>query len=186
LSTAAPIAPGPRSIDATTGPVSVNGPLNPPLPDGTPKLQQFIVTLDRPVDPESFTEADVTVTYRDVNTLGINPGVNVPVASVDPLDFGIFGPAEAEGATQFLVTLVDPWSLIGTYSYSIAPTINDRIRAFALGVEPNDTISFDAVLSQVPKRIPAIGSGGSGIQVEDRTYSKLVVLGGRVGDVIIE
>jgi len=25
------------------------------------------------VDPDSFTEADVTVTYRDVNTLGIDP-----------------------------------------------------------------------------------------------------------------
>src|SRR5205823_14774321 len=135
--------------------------------------QQFIVTLDRPVDPDSFTEADVTVTYRDVFTLGINPGINVPVASVTPLDFGTFGPAEAEGATQFLVSLVDPMSDIGTYSYAIAPTINDRIRHFSLGVEPNDTNNFAAVLPQVPRRIPAIGTGGSGDPVKDRTNSTI-------------
>jgi len=111
--------------------------------------------------------------------------VNVPVESVQPLDFGTFGPAEAEGATQFLVTLgrcVERYRHLQLYHFAHA--INDRIRHFALGVDPNATATFAAVLPQVPKRIPAIGSGGSGDPVKDRTNSTIAVAGVPNGDVI--
>jgi len=71
-------------------------------------------------------------------------------------------------------------------SYTILPTINDRIRHFRAPGRSDATATFAAVLPQVPKRIPAIGSGGSGDPVKDRTNSTIAVAGVPNGDVITD
>ena len=123
------IAAGPRIISGTQGPVGQPGdPINPLLTAG-PAVQGFQVVFDRPVNTtsgqaSSFTAADVTITYRNVNTPITAPGTLLNNAAiglaVTPLDTGPFG------ATTWLVTFHAQF-LVGTYSYAVGPNIGDRI-----------------------------------------------------------
>jgi subtilisin-like proprotein convertase family protein len=122
LAATAVIAAGPRIISSTQGPVS--DPINVDFAsDGTRLADTFDVTFDRPVDPGTFTPAAVTVLFNDADPTNTTP-VTLTVLSVTPI----------VGATQFQIKF-DPsaalaldGTYIGTYSYSIAPVIQDRIR----------------------------------------------------------
>src|SRR5262249_48325816 len=106
--------------------------------DGTRQLDGFLVQFDRPIDPNTFTPADVRVIFRDPNTPAGSPGTPVTVTSVTPLDDGtLFGPTKVGDkaddpsvrvlATAFLVRFAAQAGA-GTYSYTVGPDITDRIR----------------------------------------------------------
>jgi subtilisin-like proprotein convertase family protein len=141
----AQIAGGPRVVASTMGPVRGQVAVdlatgaridfnNRTDSAGVPIADGFLVTFDRPVDPSTFTIDDVNVFYRDAGTPGTSPGVPIAVLSVTPVDSGRgLDPAATAferqfGATQFLVRFADS-SFVGTYSYTVGPNINDRIRA---------------------------------------------------------
>src|SRR5262249_53385228 len=85
-----PVAPvttqvGPRITSSTMGPAGEAGDAvnNPRAADGAPQASAFVVTFDRPIDPNTFSTQDVQVFFRD--TLPGNPtGGPVPVISVTP------------------------------------------------------------------------------------------------------
>jgi subtilisin-like proprotein convertase family protein len=112
--------------------------------DGTRRLDGFVVRFDRPVDPLTFTPADVTVWFRDPTNSAGQPGTELVVAEVAPLDGNVrWGPARAGGAnnlaTEFFIRLATPQSAIGTYSYSVGPEIRDRIRTERSTIIPHQT-----------------------------------------------
>jgi hypothetical protein len=125
----ATIAAGPRVVSGTSGlvasqtvtiagsPVTINNAL---AADGTPILNGFVITLDRPVDPASFTAADIDIYFRKATTQGtasadlhIN-SVSDSTLTVTPVDS-----TNAAGRTQFLVRFAG-LSHVGTYTYSVS------------------------------------------------------------------
>jgi subtilisin-like proprotein convertase family protein len=106
------IGAGPRIISSTMGPVQGGA----TLADGTPILNSFQVTFDRPVDPNTFTKSAVSIQFEST-TGAITP---ITPSNVQPVSVGQFG------AQTFLITFPNQ-SGVGTYSYAIAPTISDRI-----------------------------------------------------------
>jgi subtilisin-like proprotein convertase family protein len=178
LSATATIAAGPRIISSTQGVAAA--PLNTmQAPDGTILANTFDVTFDRPVDPGTFTPGVVTVMFLPANG---KPAVSLTVSSVTPLDLGGFGPANAQGATQFQIKF-DPsnafaqdGTFVGTYSYSIAPLVQDRVRSTQVTLNTLQTGTF-ATANNLNLRIPPVGTGGSGIPSQDTTLSTLNVSG---------
>jgi hypothetical protein len=126
-----------------------------PAADGTPQARAFIVTFDRPIDPSTFRPEDVQVFFRDT-TPGNTTGGPVPVVNVSPLDLGDFGPAGAHGATRFRVDFA-PRSGVGTYSYTVGPAIEDRIRSVGFGLTPIQTTNASATSPQVPRTFNNFG-----------------------------
>ena len=120
-------AAGPRVIASTMGPLGNAGDtVNPDRgTDGTPTAEAFQVTFDRWVDPATFLPSNVQVFYHDTTPNNVNGGP-VQVLSVVPLNLGLYG------ATEFQVNFV-PSNGVGTYSYSIAPAVSDRIRSGPTG-----------------------------------------------------
>ena len=125
-------AVGPRIVSSTMGvasPFSVTVPppggssqINTPDPvTGIPRVNGFVVTFDRNVDPSTFTAADVQVSY-------LAPGAAAAV--LQGLTNVLITPQDSNslGATTFLVTF-NPLTAVGTYSYAIGPAISDRIRS---------------------------------------------------------
>jgi subtilisin-like proprotein convertase family protein len=119
---------------------------SPTAAGGTPQVNGFVVTFDRPVDVSTFTPAEVTVLYRDTKTLANNTPPFFGGQVVDPTSYQItpldgyktrYGPAQVGGidpltglpilSTEFLVTFA-PQSGTGTYSYTVGPDVSDRIR----------------------------------------------------------
>jgi subtilisin-like proprotein convertase family protein len=144
-------AAGPRIVASTMGPVgepgdTLNGTR---AANGAPQASAFTVTFDRPVDPATFTVADVQVIYHDTTAANITGG-QVPVVDVVPINLGFFGPAQAHGATQFRIDFA-PRSNVGTYSYIILPNVKDRIRSVGFTLNPIATTTVAAVAPQVPK-----------------------------------
>jgi subtilisin-like proprotein convertase family protein len=186
LAGTATIAVGPRIISSTMGPVSA--PLNNTLAaDGTRLADTFNVQFDRPVDPGTFTTSAVTVLFSNADPTDSRQ-ISLDVLSVTPLDFGAFGPAGALGATQFQIKF-DPTkaltiggTYIGTYSYSISPVVQDRIRTASEVLVPIQTQTFSA--DNLNLRIPPVGTGGSGNPSQDITNSQLAVSGIPTGQVI--
>ena len=141
----ATIAAGPRVVSGTSGQVlTVNR-------DGLQQLSSFQITFDRPVNPATFDPSDVTLTYRDVNTPGTQPGIQIPIARIEPLA------GDAFGVYVFEVFLAQPQTAIGTYSYTIGPNVADRVRsasprvgdgAQAAYTSLTDTISVPMLISQ--------------------------------------
>jgi subtilisin-like proprotein convertase family protein len=115
------VAAGPRIVASTMGPVGEPGDRINTLRgvDGAPIANAFQITFDRRVDPATLTMGVVTVQGR--TPTGALMAVQPTVTGVTPLN------ANAIGATQFLVTF-NSGDQVGTYSYSIAPTVSDRIR----------------------------------------------------------
>jgi subtilisin-like proprotein convertase family protein len=151
----ATFAAGPRIVASTMGPIGETGDtVNPNrTADGTPLAQAFQVTFDRPIDPNSFDNSDVTVMYRDTTAANVSGGP-VPVISVQPVNLGYFGPAQAQGATRFQVNFA-PRSAVGTYSYTVGPNISDRIRGEKVIVNTSNTTTTTtpAVPPEVPKPV---------------------------------
>ena len=112
-------AAGPRVVSSTMGPVTAsNGTLfNTFNSIGTRQVDGFVVNFDRAVDPNTFTTADVRVNYGNPY-LPNDPPTSIAVNSVTALS-----------STSFLVRFAAQGSP-GTYSYSVGPGINDRIRRF--------------------------------------------------------
>jgi len=119
------IAAGPRIIDATQGPIGLlNDQINTRRDEnGAPIAEAFVVTFDRPIDPDTFTADDVRVFFE-----GIEPGTPTELTALDviPLNLGDFG------ATRFRVEF-EPSSQVGAYSYLVEPNLRDRIRFFRNG-----------------------------------------------------
>jgi subtilisin-like proprotein convertase family protein len=103
------VAAGPRIIAQDMGPVA----------SGT--LDSIRVEFDRPIEPSTFTIADVTVTFRTPGQLITDAGTNIPLASIAP-------DGQDTTGTVFFINFVSPQSATGTYSYAIAPSITDQIR----------------------------------------------------------
>jgi subtilisin-like proprotein convertase family protein len=116
LSAQVTIAGGPRIIDGRQGLVIPGG----FLADGTPILNSFTVTFDRPVDPTTFDGSDVTIVYRNVHTPGQNPGI--------PITTGITVNPITAADTAFQISFPNQTG-VGTYSYAIGPHISSRIKA---------------------------------------------------------
>jgi subtilisin-like proprotein convertase family protein len=160
------IPAGPRVLTSTMGAVgepgdSVN---NTRTVDGTPIVSKFIITFDRPIDPNSFTKDDVKVTFRTPTTAGTDPGQDVPVLTVVPVATSeILDPVtqlHSIGFTQFVVNFT-PNTSVGTYSYTVGPTISDRIRTVGLRIPVQTTTSFPS--TDTPVTIPANSFQGSSV-----------------------
>lgn len=108
--------------------------------NGTRQLDGFVVQFDRPIDPTTFTTADIVVKYGNTQTqVSPSAGTLVAVGSINPLDdvFG-FGPRNVGAnaatspfgglASRFFVKFQTPQSGVGTYSWAIGSDISDRIR----------------------------------------------------------
>ncbi|MEO6811427.1 MAG: Ig-like domain-containing protein [Isosphaeraceae bacterium] len=160
LTASVAIAAGPRIINSTMGPVglpgdTVNGTRT---ADGSPQASAFELTFDRPVAPGSFNASAVRVFFTDTRP-GNPTGGQVPVFSVVPLDLGPFG------ATRFRVNFA-PSSAAGTYSYTVSPSISDRIRTIGSTgniMDQNGNASTGeglADLYAVPRPVFGAGPGG--------------------------
>jgi subtilisin-like proprotein convertase family protein len=166
------IASGPRILSGNQGPITTDASVaqladnsvitynNTFAPDGTRRPDGFIITFDRPVDPNTFGIDDVTVIFRNPTMPGTAPGISLDVLSVIALDAGFFGPAKALGATRFFVRF-DPSKAFsiggtntGTYSYTVGPNINDRVRAPVQVLIPENTTTFGPPPDQQNLRIP--------------------------------
>lgn len=184
----ATIAAGPRIVDGTMGPVGEPGDgLNSQrAPDGAPLARSILVTFDRPVDPGTFTAADIQFQARDVYGNLLPAGKQPVVTSIVPTS------SNAYGTTQFRVNF-QPLdgsndSIPGTISYVVGPNVSDRIRRVGSVLVPGSSGSFDAAAlnpSQVNLQIPPVGTGGSGIPAQDTTVSNLNVSGFPLGQGII-
>ena len=137
---------------ATYAPITYN---NTFASDGTREFSQFVVAFDRPVNISTFQPDDIQVSYQSPY-LATGDTTAVAVGSITPLDLTtLFGPAQvglmgtvAQLATQFLITLMTPQTLVGTYSYAIGldtgavidgPLVSDRIRSVPTGLAEQHT-----------------------------------------------
>lgn len=179
------IGTGPRIIRSTMGQVqstTVDGTTfnNTFHSDGTRLADGFVAEFDRPVEPASFTQDVVSVTFRSPTTPATSPGIQLDVLTVLQLNAGLFGPARAPGATRFLIrfdptkALLQSGSYVGTYSYAVRPLVRDRIRIPGVTVIPTGTTNYPAPPSQINLRIPPTGTGGL---VNDVTRSLLSITG---------
>ena len=162
---------GPRVVASTQGPVASQTVIglqsgqpitfnNQRRADGTPIVDGFVVTFDRPIDARTFTPADVTVTYRPANPLSGGGGIPISVSSVTPLTDG-GNVARVGGTTRFLVRF-DGRSDVGTYSYTVGPDIRD----FTRSVLAINTYYADQSPSNLPA-VPPLNSGGTGDPARD-------------------
>ena len=130
----ATLGAGPRIVSSTEGPpratsvLAVDGTsitYNAPRADGNgPQLDGLVVTFDRPVDPGTFTPADVVIQYRSPSTSGAAaPTSTISPTSVVPLAAG----TTLAGSTTYLVRFPSQ-TLVGTYAYQVGPQVFDRIR----------------------------------------------------------
>lgn len=150
---------GPRVITITQGPVGEpNDTLNNSrAADGTPMASAFLLTFDRPIDPNSFTASDVQVLFRDTTAVNSTGGL-VPIASVVPLNPDQFG------ATQFQVNFA-PRSGVGTYSIAIlGKSISDQVRSIRTVITPvGNSVGFAS--TDVPRTIGPNGMASSIVSV---------------------
>ena len=131
------IAAGPRVVSSTMGPVGEPGDAinNLRAPDGSPEAGAFVITFDRPIDPTTFTLADVQIFYRDTDPNG--SAVSIAPSNIQPQDNGAFG------ATTFLVSF-PPQSAVGTYSYLVHPNLRDRIRTVTAAQGTQGLVTLDS------------------------------------------
>ena len=161
-------AAGPRVVSGTMGPVGLPGDgLNGSrLPDGTPVANSIIVNFDRPVDPATFTPADVQVIYRNTDAATNGSPTSLGIRSVTAMNTGQFG------ATQFKIVFVSPTDPdgiggngVGTYSYIIGPNVNDRIRHGSARINNAVSTTHATNIGPLGQLIPASGTITSPIVV---------------------
>jgi subtilisin-like proprotein convertase family protein len=189
----AAIAAGPRIVDSTMGPVD-DATINQLLTSAHPQLS-FDVTFDRPVDPATFTRDQVQVFFRDPNLPDSSPAIPLDlIGNPTPLDAGAFGPAGAQGATEFEVDF-DPTKALtmrgtftGTYSYSVGPNISDRIRRQVIGTSGGGVSIGTRTATDTPLDIPIDANTSSppdtGGPNSPHTQSKIVINNVAAGQVI--
>ncbi len=134
LTTMGPVTPSTGRNLTTGATVSFN---NTTTSDGTPVFDGFVIYFDRPVDPNTLNQANISVFFRDPLTPGLLAGTPVTVTGVVPLFDETSNLTNAQqinfGTSKFLIQ-VAPQSAVGTYSYQIAPDVTDRIEH----IDPND------------------------------------------------
>jgi large repetitive protein len=162
------IAAGPRVINSTMGPI--------PLAEAASQTVSITVDFDRPVDPSTFTIADVLVYYNGTTT--VDSFVPLTVLGVTPVASSGSGPNNSFGYTQFTVTFdplppgtpqptaASPYNYTGTYSYMILPddlsgtAISSPIWSFVKGVlrknDPDDQ-NANGTVDQNPLTTPFKG-----------------------------
>ncbi|MDB5311736.1 MAG: regulatory domain of in-like proprotein convertase [Gemmataceae bacterium] len=168
-------AAGPRVLSGDMGPViagqNTGGTAgiaydNTFAADGTRQLTGFTVTFDRPIDVSTFTAADIQVLFRSPST-AVGAGTNgVPVA-LDPTN--PITPADpvtpvagfGASATTFFVKFATPQSAVGTYSYSVGPNIQDRVRH----ITPAKGSPTTFASTDTPLRVPPTGTAGTTLSV---------------------
>ncbi len=177
------VAAGPRIVSSTMGPVggqsatSLTGATlqfnQRRTADGTPIADGFLVTFDRPVDPSTFSAADVKVTYRDANTSGASAGIPIVVQSVTPVDNGVDTAAYQQkfGSSRFLIRFADVANT-GTISYTVGPDLRDRIPS-TLGTR----VYYAPRLASNLPTVPPVGTGGSGNPIQDTARSQILIAG---------
>jgi subtilisin-like proprotein convertase family protein len=109
------VTAGPRIISSTMGPTQAFA------ADGTPVVNGFSVTFDRPVDPSTLTIGSVLAFFHD--TISGSALVPIAIGGVTPFNVGPFG------ATSFFISFQTQQTKTGTYSYAILPTVRDSIRS---------------------------------------------------------
>ena len=77
------------------------------------------------MDPSTFLRGDVNVQYRAATTPGSSPGIPLSITA-DPLPLDTDPTTGA--ATEFLIRFA-PNSGVGSYSYTISPTVRDEIQS---------------------------------------------------------
>jgi len=188
------IAAGPRIVNSTMGPI--------PYAEAAsgPQTVSFNVTFDRPINPPSlsgytttpsFTPADVLVYYHDT-TFG-DASIPLQVLSVAPVASSGVGPNNSAkfGYTQFTVTFSTKTqpdgtpsgisNYTGTYSYMITPDdgsgtpIISPISSFVT-VPVVQPVIGPIPSTDVPLRVPTLGTGGSGTP-DDVTTSTIRLAG---------
>ena len=144
--------------------------------NGTALADGFVIEFDRPVNPATLNPSTppavpvVTVTFRDENTLGTSPGVNVLVSPViTPLLAG----STPQGPTRFLVRFA-PQGGTGTYSYQVGATVADRVRT----VGENGAITLGNLMDQNGNAV-----GGEDPRAKDSKGNFLNITGILPGDV---
>ena len=167
---------GPRVLFGTMGPIGQLGDNtnsgrvtvgNPNAAVGTPKLEQILVTFDRPVafdlnaaadNPNAFDKNDVHVYYQQ-NTYDASGNVTgtqfipVPVGSIVPAGIDSQGQA-----TQFYIKLAQAQTAVGVYVYTITPSLKSWIRTYNYATQ---STSVPATVG-VSMDQNADGSGGTG------------------------
>ena len=168
------IAAGPRVVTADMGPVIAATTVDDDFAagrkttfnnlfgaDGRRLFNGFVVTLDRFVDPASFTPSEVAVAFRSPTDSPILPGTPVTVTGVLPLDNSPFG------SKRFLV-FVAPQSGVGTYSYAVGSGIFDRIR-----LQPSVVVTgapLTLASTDVPKSLPDQATVTSNLNIPVGTF----------------
>ena len=170
------IAAGPRVVESTMGVVGLPGDtVNTQRgPDGGPMAHAFVVTFDRPIDPQevidagqaSFTTADALVYYHDtvngsafipLRIVSVEPDVSSAVGDLGYTRFRVeFDPTTRPDGTASGLTN----NFVGTYSYIVLPTITDQVRtvvagATRLGNEVDQ--NADAIAGQNPLTTVYVG-----------------------------
>lgn len=134
-------AAGPRIISSTQGVVSTPEDIVNPAQNlggsiGTvPAFQYIDVTFDRPVVPSTFVPGDVDIQYRNDSTPGTAPptdDISDLVASITPLNLQDWGNSLLPAATEYRIALSEPQTAVGTYSYSVTPSVSDGFLNFGL------------------------------------------------------
>ncbi|OWK40276.1 Fibronectin type III domain protein [Fimbriiglobus ruber] len=135
--------------------------------DGTRGIDAFVVTFDRPLDPNQFATMSAAqlsqlfqVKYRNPYASLAIPATAIGVSSVDviyqndPADNPVH-PGVPYGPTQLLVHLTTPQFAVGTYSYAVGPGITDQVAAAATGAY--------ALSSTSSTPYPAASGGGASV-----------------------
>lgn len=106
-------AAGPRVVSSTMGAVGSS-------------FSSFQIEFDRPVEvgPGSLEASTISVIFNAADPNGPQ-NVTIPVSSVVPLNSPL---GAAFGATRFQVNLQNTQTAVGTYRYTVAPTVRDRVR----------------------------------------------------------
>ena len=172
---------GPRVVSSTMGQVSAKTVVdangisqtfnNQIATDGTPLVDGFVVTFDRPVDAATFTRNDISVTYRDPFTSGSTPGIPEPITS-DPIALN--------DGVSFLVRFPGQ-SNVGTYSYTVGPNLRDLTR----NTLATNLWYADQSAGNLPA-LPPVGTGGSNVPAQDDAKSTLNIVGVPVNQGILD
>jgi subtilisin-like proprotein convertase family protein len=180
-------AGGPRVVSSTMGPVQTETEIrldgtpvtfnNLRASDGTLMLNGFVVTFDRNIDISTFTNSQVAIFYRTPTTPANQAGTPIQVGQIIPLQSTApsLMPQQGFGTNRFLVTFGTAQSAVGTYSYSVGPSIRDLVRSFVNTLQPPATphaYTLGTINLPIP---PDQNTGDTGGPNSPPTQSSLVV-----------
>ena len=115
------LAAGPRVIASTQGPVGEPGSAinQRRAADGSPIAETIVLTFDRPVDPNSFPSDGGNA----IGTSPIQVFYNNPSGTAAPVPLRVLSVTAGAGNTAFTVAFDPAGHGIGTYTYTLRPTV---------------------------------------------------------------